>query len=159
VRNVLVAVDGSEPSFRAVEYCARQFGGLSDLSITLLHVLPNLPPRFWDPGHILDSGEQEGRRQIVESWIEEQKAATEPMFQAALAVLTRYGIEPDRIRAKTVYDSTDVAGSIIEEVEKGQYLTLILGRKGSSRTGGFSMGSTTSRILNRGAKVAVSVVE
>lgn len=159
MRNILVAVDGSECSFRAVEYCAFQFNGLSDLSIVLFHVLPNLPPRFWDPGHILDSAEQEGRRQIVENWIDAQKAATEPIFQSALAMLTGRGIEPDRIRAKTVYDSTDVAGSILEEAKSGQYLTLVLGRTGSSRTGGFSMGSTTSRIFNRGAGIAVCVVE
>jgi nucleotide-binding universal stress UspA family protein len=159
MRNILVAVDGSECSFRAVEYCGRQFSGLADLSIVLFHVMPNLPPWFWDQGHIPDEGESEGRREIVERWIGDQKRVIEPMFQSAIDMLVERGIEADRISTKTIYDSTDAAGSIVEEASVGWYLTLVIGRCGSSRVGGFFTGSTTARIINRGAGLAICVVE
>jgi nucleotide-binding universal stress UspA family protein len=158
VRGILLAIDDSECSLRAIEYCGRQFSGLPGLSLVLLHVLPNLPPRFWDPGHLLDRQEQEGRKKIVEGWIEHQKTIIEPMFQAAISALTKWGIEAEGISTKTVYDSTDIAASILEQARDGQYLTLVLGRCSSGR-GGFSMGSTTSRIINRALGLAICVVD
>ncbi len=159
MRKVLVGIDGSECGFRAVEYCGRQFSGLDDLSIVLLHVMPNLPPRFWDPGHIFSGEELKGRAELMEKWLESQKQAVEPMFQTAVAILDRRGIEADRIRTKAIYDSTDVAESMLEEARTGQYLTLVIGRCASPRAGEFFLGSTTSRIINRGAGLAVCVVE
>lgn len=159
MRKVLVGIDGSECGFRAVEYCGHQFGGLEDLSIVLLHVMPYLPPQFWDPGHIFSEEEQKRHRQLVERWAESQKQAVEPMFQTAIAILNRRGIEADRIQTKTTYDSTGVAESILEEARTGGYLTLVIGRCGVSRAVEFFLGSTTSRIVNRGAGLAVCVVE
>jgi len=40
MRKVLVAIDGSESASRVIEYCGKQFSGMSDLSLTLFHVLP-----------------------------------------------------------------------------------------------------------------------
>ena len=126
MRSVLLALDGSECSFRAVDYCGYQFSGLADLSLVLFHVMSNLPPWFWDPGHLPDDREREGRKEIAEKWIEEQKQAIEPVFQSAVDRLTELGIVPERVRRKTIYDSTDVAGSILEEAKDGRYLTLVL---------------------------------
>lgn len=95
----------------------------------------------------------------MEKWLESQKQAVEPMFQTAVAILDRRGIEADRIRTKAIYDSTDVAESMLEEARTGQYLTLVIGRCASPRAGEFFLGSTTSRIINRGAGLAVCVVE
>ncbi len=159
MRKILVAIDGSECASRAIEYCGKQFSGMSDLSLILFHVLPNIPPRFWDDGHILTKEEKEARLGVVNKWLENQKLATEPMFRGAIEVLTRGGIHPDRIETKTIYDSTDAAASILEEARDGGYLTLVLGRCGFSWIGERLLGSTTSRIIQQGAGLAICVVE
>ena len=61
MRKILLAIDGSACSSRAVAYCGKQFAGVPDLSVALLHVLPNLPAQFWDDGHILSEQEKEAR--------------------------------------------------------------------------------------------------
>jgi membrane carboxypeptidase/penicillin-binding protein PbpC len=84
MRRILVAIDGSESASRVIEYCGKQFSGMSDLSLTLFHVLPNLPPRFWDDGHILTKKEKEARQEVVNKWLENRKLATEPMLSNAI---------------------------------------------------------------------------
>ena len=159
MRRILVAITGSKRSSKTVEYCGKQFSGMSDLSLTLLHVLPSLPPLFWDDGHILTKEERELRQEVVEKWLENQKLATEPMFRSAIGILTGEGIKPNQIETKTISDSTDPATSILEEARDGGYLTLVIGRSASSRVTELLLGTTTIRIIKRGAGLAICVVE
>ncbi len=158
MRRILVAIDGSDCSFRAVAYCGLQFSGLGDLSFTLFHVLPYLPPRIWDIGHILSEEEEKAQARLVEAWLEDRRAASEGMFDRAAAMLRTAGFGPEQVERKLKSDSTDTAGSILEEARDGKYLTLVIGRCGS-RFGEVFLGSTTSRIVNHGAGLAICVVE
>ena len=160
MRKILVAITGSDKRVsRTVEYCGKQFSGMSDLSLTLLHVLPNLPPSFWNDGHILTKEERRARQGVVDKWLENQRLATEPMFQSAIEILTREDIKPEQIETKIIYDSTDPATSILEEAKDGGYLTLVLGRSHTSRVGELLLGSTTIKIIHRGAGLAICLVE
>ena len=55
-RNVLVAVDGSENSRRAVEHVAEMLGGSRSFSFTLLHVIAEPDPDYFSnkPGKRLE---------------------------------------------------------------------------------------------------------
>ena len=159
MRKILVAIDGSKHSSRIIEYCGKQFLGMSDLSLTLFHVLPNLPTRFWDDGHILTEKEKDARRKVVDRWLENRKLATEPMLGNAVEALTRAGIPHERIETKTIPDSTNEVTSILEEARDGGYLTLVLGRYGLSWIDEHVLGSTTGKIIHRGAGLAICVVE
>ena len=132
---------------------------MSDLSLTLFHVLPNLPPRFWDDGHILTNKEKETRQGVVDKWQENQKLVTEPMLSNAIETLTRAGIHQEQIETKTIPDSTNEVTSILEEAREGGYLTLVLGRYGLSWIDEHVLGSTTGKIIHRGAGLAICVVE
>lgn len=72
-RNVLIAFDGSESAFKAVEYVGGQFAGLTDMTITLFYVVPSVPPQFWDDGHILTPEEKRDRQGVIDKWVENQK--------------------------------------------------------------------------------------
>ncbi|OPY69098.1 MAG: Universal stress protein family protein [Syntrophorhabdaceae bacterium PtaU1.Bin034] len=159
MRKILVAIDGSECAFRAVAYCGDQFSGLEDLSLTLFHVLPGLPPRFWDEGHLLDEQEKRAKEALMNQWIDSQKKQIAPMFGSAIDILKTKGIGPEQVETKAIYDSTDVAGTILEEARDGGYLTLVLGRAGFSQVGEFISGSIATKIINRGAGLAICVVE
>jgi nucleotide-binding universal stress UspA family protein len=159
MKKMLIAIDGSESSFRAVEYAASQFAGAGDLHMTLLHVLPYPPAPLWDDGHIPTKEEKEEREMAIERWLAGQHVKSEPMFDKAISILSRHGIPTERIRKKMISDSIDVAASIIEETAGGGYQTLVLGRRGLSAVKKFLMGSVTSKVINHGAGMAVCIVE
>ncbi len=159
MKKMLIAIDGSESSFRAVEYAAEQFSGLNDLQITLLHVLPYPPAPLWDDGHIPAKEEKAEREAGIERWLAGQRVKSEPLFDKALSVLTRHGIPASRIGKKMISDSIDVAASIVEEAADGGYQTLVLGRRGLSAVKKFLMGSVTAKVITHGAGMAICVVE
>lgn len=159
MNKILIAVDGSESAFKAVDYAGRQFSGTNDLRITLLHVMPYPPAPLWDDGHIPTPEEKVERDRAIELWLKKQKGAIEPVLRRASDMLTSQGVKPEQIETKVISDSIDVAASILEEARDGGYQTLILGRRGLSPLGHFLMGSVTSKIVTRGAGTAVCVVE
>ncbi len=159
MRNLLVAIDGSECAFNAVDYVGRQFSGINDLNITLLHVLPYPPAPLWDDGHILSREEKESREKVITTWLNNQKSKVEPIFKKATDILTGEGLKQHQIKTKSISDSIDIAGSILEEARDGGYQTLVLGRCGLSPSKKFLMGSITTKIVNHGAGIAICVVE
>jgi nucleotide-binding universal stress UspA family protein len=150
MKKMLIAIDDSKNAMKAVEYAGQQFSGIGDLQITLLHVLPNLPAIFWDEGHILSEQEK---------WLTDRKAKMEPMFRMAIEALIGMGIKVQQIQMKSISDSTDVAQSILEEARDGGYHTIIVGRRGAAGGKHTLIGSVTSKIINQGSGIAVTVVE
>jgi nucleotide-binding universal stress UspA family protein len=159
MKKMLIAIDGSECSLRAVAYAGRQFSGISDLQITMFHVLPFPPAPLWDAGHIPTKGEEMEREREIERWLLEQRAMTESLFDKAIAVLVEAGISRTQMAIKTISDSSDIADSILEETRDGGYQTLVVGRCGQAPVKKFLIGSVTTEIINHGAGVAVCVVE
>jgi nucleotide-binding universal stress UspA family protein len=156
---MLIAIDGSECSLRAVDYVGRQFSGMGDLQITILHVLPFPPAPLWDDGHIPTKGEKEKRESEIEKWLLDQRAGTESLFDRAITILVGAGISRTQMAIKTISDSSDIADSILEATRDGGYHTLVVGRCGHSSVKEFVMGSVTTKLLSHGAGVAVCVVE
>jgi nucleotide-binding universal stress UspA family protein len=157
MKKVLIGIDDSSSAMKAVEYVARLFEGKNDLEIRLVHVLPNLPAMFWDEGHILSEAEKKERQKVVDKWLAERKAMMEPVFNKAVATLTGTGIKSRQIQTKSVSDSTDAAASIIEEARDGGYGTIVVGR--CDKTAKHLLGSVTSRIIDQGVGVAITIVE
>lgn len=159
MRRLLVAVDGTPASLRAVEYVARQFAGLADLEVTVLHVLPEVPALFWDDGHILGREEEAERRRWLDSWLEKHRRRMAPVLQAAAGSLAAQGFRPEQVRTKLVEDAPDVAQGILDEARAGGHQTIVIGRRGIAAGRHLLLGSVTSRIVHLAAGVAVCVVE
>jgi len=159
MKKVLIAVDDSEGSLKAVEHVARQFARMTDLQITLFHVLLGEPPEFWDDGHLLTEEERKARKMVIEKWVTNQKIKLEPIFQKAIDTLTREGILRDQIVTKFILESIDVIPQcILAEAKAGGYQTLVIGRCGRSRTMHVLLGSIANRVVNAGEGLAVCVV-
>lgn len=159
MKKMLIAIDGSDNAMKAVEYIARQFSGRNDLALTILNVLPYPPAPLWDDGHIPTEEESTIRAKYIERWLKNEKAKVRPVFERAVQILTERDIKNENILTKSISDSIDVAGSILEEARDGGYDTLVLGRRGLSAAKHFLMGSVTSKIINHGAGIAICVVE
>jgi len=159
MKKILLAVDGSKCALRAVDYAGRQFSAISGLKVTLLYVMPYPPAPLWDDGHIPSATEKAERDRMIEAWLQNHKSRTEPIFRDAAGLLAALGMNPGQIETKSVSDSIDVAGSILEEAKDGGYDMLILGRCGQSTAKYAFMGSVTSKIVNHGSGTAICIVE
>jgi nucleotide-binding universal stress UspA family protein len=159
MKKVLIAIDDSKDALKAADYAGQYFAGSNDLKLTLVHVLPNLPAIFWDEGHILSEDEKNDRKKVVDKWLADRKAKMEPVFQKAIEALTGKGIKPQQIQTKSISDSTDVAESILEEAKDGGYQTIIMGRRGRAEGKHSIIGDVTSKIVNQGSGMAITVVE
>ncbi len=159
MKKMLIAIDDSKSAMKAVEYTGQQFSGTGDLQITLVHVLPNLPAIFWDEGHILSEQEKSERKKVVDKWLADRIAKMDPVFRKAIEALAGMGIKTQQVKTKSISDSTDVAESILEEARDGGYQTIIIGRRGAVSGKHTLIGSVTSKIINHGSGIAVTVVE
>ncbi|MHB8111060.1 MAG: universal stress protein [Syntrophorhabdaceae bacterium] len=156
-RNILVAFDGSATSLKTINYVGSQFSGLKDLKITLLYVVPNVPPQFWDDGHILTEAERKDRQAVIDRWFANQKMVMEPHFDRACKILTENcSFEPGQLKRVVITDVTDVADAILEEAKSGGYRTVIVGHKGGVGT---IAGGLASEILHKAGGLAVCIVE
>jgi nucleotide-binding universal stress UspA family protein len=159
MKKILIAVDGSESSFKAVAYASVQFAGISDLHITLFHVLQGLPPEFWDAGHIFSDAENVAKKKLVDKWLANQKQQFEPDMQKAREMLTRQGIKPEQIDITYVCEPIAmVPECILAEAQKGSYQTLVIGRCGKHHVKHLLLGDTASNVVNYGTGLAICVV-
>jgi nucleotide-binding universal stress UspA family protein len=159
MKKVLIAIDDSEGSLKAVGHVAGQFAGMSGLQVTLFHVLLGEPPQFWDDGHLLTEEERKARKAVIEKWVTNQKTRLEPIFQKPIEILAREGISRDQISTKFISESIDVIPQcILAEAKGGGYQTLVIGRCGRSRTMHFLLGSVANQVVNAGEGLAVCVV-
>ena len=159
MKKMMIAINDINCSKRAITYVEKQFAGAEDLEITVVHVLPDLLAMFWDDGHILNEEERQKRQKVIDTWLDKQKEKVEPIMQAAVDGFVGTGFRAEQIKTKLIKNSTDVADGILEEARNGGYLTVIMGRRGVSEGRHLFMGSVTTKVVHRGAGVAITIVE
>lgn len=130
---VAVAVDGSESALTAVEHVGFMFGDNPDIRITLLHVTPKL--RDYCPIEFEQKGELED---IV---IKGDRRCVESFFVHAKRLLQDAGIRGFQLEIKELPSIISIAKTIISEIERGGYGTVVLGRSGLSES--FFLGSVS----------------
>ncbi len=159
MKKMLLAIEDSDGSWKAVDYVGQQFAGLNDLKITLFHVLEGFPPQCWDDGHFLTEQEKAARKTVIEKWQSNQQAILDHLFKRAIEKLTASGIRRDQIETKYISESIDVIPQcILAEAKAGGYRTLVIGRCGHSVRHLF-LSSTATTIVNAGAGIAICVAD
>ena len=157
---ILVAVDGSETSVRAVEYVGEIVRGCEGIDITLYYVL-EIPPVFLEYGGTEASWKemQKGR----ETWEKEKRGKIEAeIFTPAKQILKGKGIREDvvKIQTKLAEDAhADVALAILQEVKEGGYGTVVLGKRGISMLKEFMFGSVASKVVHHIEGCTIWIVE
>lgn len=99
MNKILIAIDDSEGALKAVDFVGRQFAGMSNLKIDILHVIPNLPAPLWDDGHILteeERGEKTGYRQMAD----QPGAQTETDVRQGGRKADQNGLKPEPDRSQ-----------------------------------------------------------
>jgi nucleotide-binding universal stress UspA family protein len=157
-QNILVALDGSEGAWRAVEYAAKAFGSAPGVKITLLHILTGLPPAFWDDGHVLKDKEREARQRMVANWQSEQEKRWDDLVARARQHLVAAGLPETGVAAKFKTKYFDVGEDILNEAAAGGCQTIIMGRRGLGKAKALLLGSVTTKVAQNAKGCAVTIV-
>jgi nucleotide-binding universal stress UspA family protein len=149
---ILVAVDGSENSLRAVDHLSFMLEPCqgTELKILLLNV--------W-PGFLTLSGPR--LLPNLSAWPNSQtqyEKMTLPFLDQCEKMLISAGLSPSQIKSRIALKGADIAKAILSEAGKGGYDTIVLGRRGISKAKEFFMGSVSSKILQLAEQKAVWLV-
>lgn len=159
---ILVAVDDSENSARAVKYVGSLLRGSPDTEITLFHVLKPMPRGLLEHGGSENPAAEtklgEQLRQDQQTWIREESESECPVLIKARETLTHSGFDRGRVELRIGHEE-DVARNILEEGRSGKHDTIVVGRHGASRVKRLFGGGVTDQILRDAEGFAVWVVE
>jgi len=139
-KKVLVAVDGSPCATRAVRFVADMLGPLDDYQLRLVYVVRG------------------GGAPDVAALEADGITDTGPIFEALINMLTAAGFDPQNISTKTITGVMSRAGAIVNAAEKGDWGTIVMGRRGLSRVRDFFMGHVSNKVVHVGHMHTVWVV-
>jgi nucleotide-binding universal stress UspA family protein len=146
---IMVAIDGSESSLRAVDHVSFMLGDNPDSKITLLHVTPRLRDYC-----TIDFDEE--RDQMKEVILSGDKQCVDSFYVHAKEEFTKAGMDKSQIDIQEVTTTLNIGKAIVDEALKGGFSTVVVGRKGMNNS--FFMGSVSSRILTNAKDCAVWLV-
>jgi nucleotide-binding universal stress UspA family protein len=164
-REILLAIDGSSMSDRAVDHVGEVVGGCKGFGITLLHVLA-VPPALREHSGSEDPDEErrleEELKDSMQEWMREAHAELEKtLFNPARERLAAKGVtdEVAAVHTRVTADQhSDVADAIVQEAKRGQYVAVVLGRRGKSTLKDFLMGTVVHKVVHEVDNCAVWVV-
>jgi nucleotide-binding universal stress UspA family protein len=148
--NIMIAVDGSENSYKAVDHLAFIIGGNADLKISFFHVTPRLqdfcPIDFEDvDSEALEEIIQQGDRQCIDQF-----------YAHAQKRLKEAGIRENQVSFKAVEGVLRVGKAVLDEYHRGKFGTLVVGRRGANKK--FFTGSVSRYLINQFSGGALWVV-
>lgn len=147
-RHLLVAVDASENSKRAVMYLADFFGNDQDVFVTILSIIP-------EPSEDYFATDDDRTK-----WVAEKKAEMDAVLAGYKEILLGAGFEENQVEVRLIIRQCESIGdAIIEEQAKLRCCIVVCGRRGISHSEEFVFGSTSNRILHYAKNCAVMVVE
>lgn len=145
---VLIAVDLSENSLKAVDYVGRILACHADARVTLLNVIK-------EPSPDVVPDEAERKRQV-----ESLRSETLALMEAAAGRLIALGMPERSIQLKIHVCSMPVSVTdlILRELREGGYSTVVVGRRGVSKREEFLFGSVSSKVVREAHHCTVWVV-
>ena len=147
-RHVLIAVDNTDNSKRAVLYVADFLGGNPGFKATLLSVIPEPEADFFE-------NEQERA-----AWMKEKVASANALLNRYREVLIHSGFPEDKVQIRScVGENKSLSDIILEYQCTMSCCTVVVGRHHKSKAEEFLYGSTSSQLVHRAENCAVWVVE
>lgn len=146
---ILIAVDLSENSLKAVEYVGALTSCHPTVQVTLLHVIKEPSPDIMP--------DEEQRR----SHVERVRAEVLNLMEQAARRLSSQGVPEKHIQVKVQVCKRPVSVSelILLEQKSGAYGTVVVGRRGVSKREEFLFGSVSNSVMREAKHCTVWVVE
>jgi nucleotide-binding universal stress UspA family protein len=147
-KHLLIAVDESDSSRRAVLYVADFLGGFPGFTVTLLRIIPAPDEDFFE------NEESENK------WMAEKMQAANIMLANYRQILIQSGFPEDKVRFRAcIEESRSFSDAILETRCDLTCCTIVVGRHHKSKTEEFLFGSTSNKLIHEAKNCAVWVVE
>jgi nucleotide-binding universal stress UspA family protein len=156
--DVLVTLVGAPISHRVVEHTVKYLSHLKGSQFTFLHIIPPVPPVFWDQTRIFDKLERRQREVQKRQWMKEYSGLVKQIADAGKESLRRAGIRDENVTFKILPARRGMAGDILAELESGKYGVLVIGRKGSKELSPFRLGSIADKLLHNAQNCMICLV-
>jgi nucleotide-binding universal stress UspA family protein len=152
---ILIALDESDYAKKVVNYVASTVKPEAN-NITLFSVLPTISSRLEK-----QIGQPLFSEKVVElKWmVSEGKKKAKSRTEECLTILRGAGFSDDTVEVKIQNKLIGIARDIITEAEKGEYDTVVVGRRGLSATAAFVLGSVSNKIVQNIKNCTVWIVE
>jgi nucleotide-binding universal stress UspA family protein len=147
--SLMLAVDGSEASLRAVDHVSFMVGGNEKIKLTLFHVMPSLKDYC-----TIDFNETKGEADKIIA--QGAKQCIDHFYAQAKKTLMAAGFQEKQIEVKTAKRIRDIGKAVVNQARKGGYGTVVVGRRGIDNA--FFMGSVSRQVLDRVSGRAVWVI-
>jgi len=131
---VLVALDGSDGAMRALDFALTMFQGCEEVALT----------------HVIRSEEK--------GYIHAHREKILPVLHMAKSQLINHGYRPKQIATKIITGVQSRASAIVRAADEGSYGTIVIGRRGFSKTRDFFMGRVSNKVIQLGRTKAVWVI-
>ncbi len=146
-KKILVAVDDTPTSEKALNYAGSIVGNLSGVSLCLLHIYPEPPPNYYSSGKSLDQ------------YREEKEQVAGKIFSKAKDILNGYGIEAQSISSECrMADHETISQTILDVQGEKAFGTIVVGKRGVSKAEEFLFGSISNALIHHSRDIAVWVV-
>lgn len=134
-QKILLAVDGSKTSVRAVRYVCKIAPLLDDVEICVLHVYPEPPPDYYTEGGRLDSYRD----------LREERAKM--ILDEAVELLVAAGVPDTRLsRRVSMAEGRTISEVVLEVQAEGDFGTVVTGKRGVSKAEEFLFGSISNAL-------------
>jgi nucleotide-binding universal stress UspA family protein len=144
--SILIAIDGSEGSKRAISFLGRTVEN-SDCRIVLCSVLR-------DYGLYDDKEDENITREFVKKSFEE----IDQVIEYAARYLESVGIKKEKIEHKIIQGAKSRAGAIIEAAREENCDTIVFGRKGRSNTVSFDIGRVPWKVIHGARESTIWII-
>jgi len=155
---VLLPMDVSEGSMRAVRYVADMLESSSGMEVTLLHVIRGLDIFQQVFGISFMPSHEEDWVEQAEKEMEAAAKEMEPVFEEAGNRLIQAGIQCKPENCRILQGAASRAGAIVEEAERGGFDTIVVGRRGISKVQEFFMGRVSNKVMQLAKDKTIWVV-
>jgi nucleotide-binding universal stress UspA family protein len=155
-RQILVGIDGSQASMDAARYLGFVFGKNKQMRIDLIHILPEVPPLFLEPGESM--AEMSQIQAFSEQYQHENRLKAASVVEQAKGILVEAGMASEKIRGRIEDASSGTARHILAKEREDIYDAIVLGRQGMSALEEFLMGSVAHKVLQHAKGLPICVV-
>lgn len=155
VKKILLAVDASSASMKAVEFIASLLCGRG-YEACIFHAIPSLGAIIFDLSELNKPELPEVN--MSDTCIESFKLKVVRLFQDVKDMLIKSGFESEKISEKIISGVYSRSDAIVKEAEDGGYGTIVVGRRGLSKVEAFFMGRVGHEVVYSGKNFTVWVV-
>ncbi len=149
-RGILIGVDHSPEALRAVDHAGLMLA-CGNQPITLFYSRRCLT--CFVPRQVADAAP--GMEQI---WQDRAGRRIAPIMEKARQVLVDAGVDPSRIGVRVAEGSRSAAADLLKTARSSRCGTIIVGRRGSTSSSVFRMGSVSRGVLESSEHLAVWIV-